>query len=72
MIIESVRREPILVIHFDGWSKHYDELLFKNSPRIAQKGTYTSRDDIPCYKVKETDNVMHAQIHNQVVVSKQK
>lgn len=43
MIIESIRRDPILVIHYDGWSKHFDELIFRNSPRIAKKGTYTDR-----------------------------
>lgn len=35
MLIESIKREPIMVIHYDGWNKHFDELIFKNSPRIA-------------------------------------
>lgn len=52
MIVESVGNDPILVIHYDNWNRWYDEFLPISSPRIARFGYYTSRDDIPKYKMK--------------------
>jgi len=42
---------PILLIHFDGWSKSYDELIPLNSSRLAPHGMYTSRRDVPKYQL---------------------
>ena len=52
MIVESINREPILAIHYEGWNMWYDEFLPINSPRLARLGFYTSRDDIPKYQMK--------------------
>lgn len=50
LIIEQIGRDPLLVIHKDGFSNEWDELLYRNSPRIAVLGAYTSRTDIPRIK----------------------
>jgi hypothetical protein len=49
MIIESVGKEQIVTIHYEGWNMWYDELLPISSPRLAKLGFYTSRNDIPRY-----------------------
>ena len=53
MIVESISKEPILAIHYEGWNRWYDEFLPLGSPRIAKLGFYTHRDDIPKYKMKQ-------------------
>ncbi len=40
-----------LYIHFLGWSRKYDEYVWADSHRIAPKGIYTKRTDIPRYHV---------------------
>lgn len=50
MIVESAKREPIYLIHYEGFEDSKDEVLFKNSPRLAKPGFYTNRCDIPRYK----------------------
>jgi hypothetical protein len=50
MILESAKREPIYLIHYEGFDDAEDEVLFKNSPRLAKPGYYTSRCDIPRYR----------------------
>lgn len=57
MIVESINREPILAIHYEGWNMWYDEFLPINSPRLARLGFYTSRDDIPKYQMKLRDGL---------------
>ena len=47
LIIESTKREPIFVIHYDGLDSSTDEVILRNSVRLAKFGTYTSRNDIP-------------------------
>ena len=70
MVIESIAREPILAIHYEGWNRWYDEFLPINSPRLARLGFYTHRDDIPKYKMKPvqgaTKNQMQAFIVNRI------
>jgi len=53
MVIESIGKEPILAIHYDGWNRWYDEFLPLSSPRIARLGFYTNRDDIPKYRMRQ-------------------
>jgi len=53
-IIESKNEDNSILVHFIGWGRKYDEVLPLNSPRIAGKGFYTDRADIPHYQ--ETDN----------------
>ena len=49
LIVESAQREPLLVVRFENASKPFEEVLQRNSPRLALEGTYTGRDDLPCY-----------------------
>jgi hypothetical protein len=65
MKIESANKEPLLVIHYEGWNKYFDEILPQNSPRVAPLGYYTSRKDIPKYALKE-ENSMQGIIINRV------
>ena len=51
MIIESAKREPVLLVHYIGFDDSKDEVLFRNSPRLAKFGTYTARSDIPAYEL---------------------
>jgi hypothetical protein len=37
------------VIHKEGFASEWDELLYGNSQRVAVKGVYTLRNDIPRY-----------------------
>lgn len=46
LTIEQINKEPLLVIHKEGFSHEWDELLYRNSPRVAVKGSYTLRSDI--------------------------
>ena len=49
IIIESPFKELLLIIHYEGWNKYFDEILPITSNRIAPLGYYTSREDIPKY-----------------------
>jgi len=51
MIVESLARDPIILVRFDGFEDSKDEVLFKSSPRFAKAGVYTSRKDIPRYEM---------------------
>lgn len=57
-------RAPLLYLHYDGWSRKYDEYLYSNSSRIAPQGTYTKRRDIPRYRMMPNLNnyIMYAQV----------
>jgi len=71
MIINSVGRETLLVVHYDGWNNYYDELLPINSSRLAPSGVYTKRDDIPKYKLRNSE-AMQGRIINRFHPSKEK
>lgn len=45
------------MIHYEGWSRKYDELLSEDSCRLAPKGFYTNREDIPRYKRCDSRNI---------------
>lgn len=49
IIIESPFKELLLIIHYEGWNKYFDEILPITSNRLAPLGYYTSREDIPKY-----------------------
>jgi len=49
--ISSENREPLVLLHYEGWSRKFDEYLHMNSRRLAPFGLYTDRTDIPCYKI---------------------
>jgi len=52
MVVESQFKEPVVTIHYLGWNMYYDEFLPLSSPRLAKKGFYTDRKDIPHYKIR--------------------
>lgn len=41
LIIEQIGKDPLLVIHKEGFSSDWDELLYRNSPRVAVLGAFT-------------------------------
>ncbi len=43
------------MVHYEGWSRKYDELLNISSKRVAPKGLYTDRQDIPRYRMCNQD-----------------
>eukprot|EP01017_Pseudomicrothorax_dubius_P031452 TRINITY_DN4017_c0_g1_i4.p1 TRINITY_DN4017_c0_g1~~TRINITY_DN4017_c0_g1_i4.p1 ORF type:complete len:279 (-),score=29.86 TRINITY_DN4017_c0_g1_i4:137-973(-) len=43
------KHAPTVLVHYESWSKIYDEFICLNSSRIAKHGTYTGRRDIPRY-----------------------
>ena len=55
--IEAGNGKTMLLIHYEGWSRKYDELLTEDSSRLAPKGFYTNREDIPRYKRCDSRNV---------------
>ena len=57
LIIEQIGKDPLLVIHKEGFSNEWDELLYRNSPRVAVSGAYTTRNDIPKIKFVSTELV---------------
>ena len=63
--IECANKEPLLVIHYEGWNKYYDELIKVNSSRLAPFGSYSERKDIPKYYLKN-DNSMVGIIVNRI------
>ena len=46
--------EMNLLIHFLGWNHIYDEHISILSPRVANLGFYTMRNNIPMYKFDKT------------------
>ena len=47
--IECAGKDPLLVVHYDGWNNYYDEIIKQTSTRLAPVGMYTMRKDIPKY-----------------------
>lgn len=64
--IEGANRDSLLVIHYEGWNKYYDEIIKQSSPRLAPLGTYSDRKDIPKYYLK-ADNSMVGVIINRIL-----
>ena len=56
MRIITENRKPLLYIHYAGWSRKYDEYFYADSERLAPKGLYTSRTDIPKYRMKSNED----------------
>jgi hypothetical protein len=63
--IECANKEPLLVVHYEGWNKYYDEIIKQNSPRLAPRGIYSDRKDLPKYYLK-SDNSMVGIIINRI------
>ena len=56
--IEAANKENLVVVHYEGWNKYYDEIIKINSPRLAPFGTYSSRKDIPKYHLKAENSMV--------------
>ena len=63
--VECPNRDPLLVVHYEGWNKYYDEIIKQTSQRLAPHGMYTKRKDLPRYLLK-SDNSMVGIIVNRV------
>lgn len=48
--IRAKDRQPLLYLHYDGWSRKYDEYIYQDSRRLAPLGFFTTRIDIPRYQ----------------------
>lgn len=74
LIIEPINKDPMYVVHFVGKPSSEDEVIYKNSDRLAKHGFFTARDGIPNYetwKDKETGTetqILHNQILNSAVI----
>jgi hypothetical protein len=64
--IECANKDPLLVVHYEGWNKYYDEIIKQSSPRLAPLGTYSNRRDIPKYQLK-SENSMVGIIINRII-----
>lgn len=64
--IECPNRDPLLVVHYEGWNKYFDEIIKQNSPRLAPHGCYSKRKDLPRYLLK-AENSMVGVIVNRVL-----
>lgn len=51
VIIESAKREPVIGIHYVGFGEKKDEIVSRDSKRLAKAGSYTSRNEIPLYEL---------------------
>ena len=54
LVCKALNRKDLLYIHYDGWNRQYDEYLYIDSNRVCPLGLYTSRSDIPVYKMRNT------------------
>jgi hypothetical protein len=60
--ISTLKRPPLLYIHYEGWNRKYDEYLYLTSKRLAPYGIYTKRTDIPRYYMCPQANMMYGHI----------
>mmetsp|Transcript_3294 Transcript_3294/g.5468 ORF Transcript_3294/g.5468 Transcript_3294/m.5468 type:complete len:207 (-) Transcript_3294:380-1000(-) len=51
LILKTPNRKDLLYIHYEGWNRKYDEYIYIDSHRLAPHGLYTSRQDIPKYRM---------------------
>lgn len=51
LVIKTQNRKDLLYVHYEGWNRKYDEYMYIDSHRIAPLGFYTSRTDIPVYRM---------------------
>ena len=67
LIIEQINKDPLYVIHYDGMSHQWDEIIYKNSGRLAKNKTYTSLENIPRYKVDSDKSIVC--VENQILLT---
>jgi len=51
LVIKTLNRPNLLYLHYEGWNRKYDEYIYIDSHRLAPSGLYTSRSDIPVYRM---------------------
>lgn len=51
LVIKTSIRPNLLYLHYEGWNRKYDEYIYIDSHRLAPLGLYTSRSDIPVYRM---------------------
>jgi hypothetical protein len=51
LIIKENNHQDLLYLHYENWNRKYDEYLYIDSHRVAPLGLYTSRTDIPIYRM---------------------
>ena len=56
MVIEQINKEALYVIHVLGKTSNEDEIIYRNSDRLAKHGTYTSMPDIPKWTYSKNSN----------------
>ena len=61
-IIRKKFKTPLVYVHYEGWSRVYDEYLSFDSPRLAPLGFFTERKDIPRYSRIPYRNHMFARV----------
>ena len=52
------------MIHYKGWNTIYDEVIDLTSRRLAKHGFYTSRKNIPQYRMDQSNP---ESMHNYVI-----
>ena len=68
MIIEQMGKEALYVIHFEGKPSSEDEIIYRNSDRLAKHGTFTNRLDIPqWHSQKSEDGSKVSVLRNQIL-----
>ena len=61
-------KEALYVIHFEGKPSSEDEIIYRNSDRLAKHGAYTSRQDIPQWHSQKNDDGSKVSIlRNQIL-----
>ena len=61
-IIRKKSKTPLVYVHYEGWSRVYDEYLSFDSPRLAPLGFFTERRDIPRYSRVPYRNQKYARV----------
>ena len=51
LIVKTLNRKDLLYVHYEGWNRKYDEYMYIDSHRVAPLGFYTTRTDIPVYRM---------------------
>ena len=49
-------KEALYVIHFEGKPSSEDEIIYRNSDRLAKQGTFTSRPEIPQWQTTKSED----------------
>ena len=69
LIIEQIGKPATYSISYKGWSSQWDEIISSDTPRVAKRGTLTTRPGIPCYQniYRQTYKKMVNTLHNQII-----